>query len=146
VSPKNDLSTTDERNDVVSGQGRDFNSSLAPDGVERMATGTVLAPAVDILESEKAITLLADLPGVERSGVEITLEKRILTLRAKCGVKPPEGYSVLHTEYETGDFERSFTVSDEIDANAISASVRNGMLTLTLPKRAPDKRRIEVGG
>ena len=144
MSLKNILSKKDERNDAVSDQSREL--APAPDGVERMASGTVLTPAVDILESDKAITLLADLPGVERSDVEITLEKRTLTLRAKCGAKPPEGYSPLYAEYAMGDFERSFTVSDEIDANAISAGVRNGVLTLTLPKRTPDKRRIEVGG
>ena len=112
---------------------------------ERMAQRAVYVPAVDITETADAIHLAANLPGGDRAGVDIMLEKRTLTIKATGRAGPPEGYSPLHLEYESGDFERSFTVSDEIDAAAISATVRDGVLSLVLPKRAPDKRRIEVG-
>ncbi|MDR3210563.1 MAG: Hsp20/alpha crystallin family protein [Planctomycetota bacterium] len=122
----------------------DKKPSPAPQGPERMATRAVYSPAIDIYENAQAITLLADLPGVDRSDVDITLEKSILTLRAHGKAKPPEGVSLIYAEYELGDFERSFLVSDDIDRDAITASVKNGLLTLTLPKRAPDKRSITI--
>ena len=144
MSKMNDMPAKDGRNAAEPGRGREI--APAPEGAERMAARALFAPAVDIYENEKAITLLADLPGVERKDVDITLEKRTLTIKARCEAKPPEGHSLLHMEYESGDFERSFAVSDEIDGGAIGATVRDGVLTLTLPKRAPDKRRIEVAG
>lgn len=117
-----------------------------PEGVERMETRAVYTPRVDIHENDQAITLIADLPGVDRSDVDIMLEKNTLTLRAKAVAKAPEGYSLAHGEYETGDFERSFTVSEDVDPDAIAAEVRDGVLTVTLPKRAPRTRRINIGG
>ena len=138
--PNNEVT---HKEDAMPGRGR--GAATAREDAERMDPRPVFSPAVDIFENDKAITLLADLPGVERADVDITLEKRVLTLKARCGVKPPEGYSLMHAEYEAGDFERSFSVSDEIDAAGITATVREGVLTLTLPKQAPDKRRIEVG-
>lgn len=144
MSEKHDATNKVVKGDVASPQAKEVAPS--PDGAERMATRAVFSPAVDIFENDKAITLLADIPGVERSDVEVVLEKRTLTLRAKGKANPPAGYSPLYAEYEMGDYERSFVVSEEINPDAISATVRNGMLTLTLPKRTPDKRRIEIGG
>lgn len=144
MSEKREKTKQEEKNDILSSQTREV--APTPDGAERMATRTVFSPAVDIFENDKVITLLADIPGVARSDVEVVLEKRTLTLRAKGKSNPPTGYSPLYAEYEMGDYERSFVVSEEINPDAISATVRNGMLTLTLPKRTPDKRQIEVGG
>ncbi|MCL2509414.1 MAG: Hsp20/alpha crystallin family protein, partial [Oscillospiraceae bacterium] len=90
-----------------------------------MAARAVFSPAVNIYDNDKAITLLADLPGIARPDVDIMLEKRTMTIKAKRNAEPPPGYSLLHEEYEAGDFERSFAVSDEIDATAITAAVRD---------------------
>lgn len=144
MSEKRETTKKEGKSDVVSSQSREVAST--PEGVERMATRAVFAPVVDIFENDKAITLLADIPGVARSDVEVTLEKRTLTLRAKGKNNPPAGYTPIYAEYEMGDYERSFVVSEEINPDDISATVRNGMLTLTLPKRTPDKRQIEIGG
>ena len=131
----------------ASADNKELSASAAhPEIPERMKERPVFQPNVDIHESDKAITLLADLPGVDRNAVEVTLEKNVLTLRARAEPKTREGMSRVYAEYEIGDFERAFTVSDDVDPDAISAAVHNGLLTVTLPKRAPRNRRISVSG
>lgn len=108
--------------------------SETPAGVERTSPGKVFVPRVDIVENDEAIILVADLPGVDERGVDITLEKNVLTLKATPVSQHPEGYSPAYLEYEVGNFERVFTVSDAVDRNGIQATVKNGVLQLTLPK------------
>lgn len=105
-----------------------------PNGAERVSARPVYRPCVDIVETETAVLLMADVAGVDEAGTDITLEKSVLTITAK--VNPPqfEGYTLAHCEYGVGDFERSFTISNEIDREAIEASVRDGVLSVTLPK------------
>jgi len=94
----------------------------------------VFVPQVDIVESEDRILLVADLPGVDQDGVEVTLEKNVLTLRGTVKPHAPEGYSLAYAEYAVGNFERAFTVSNDIDRQGIEAVVKDGVLKLTLPK------------
>ena len=105
-----------------------------PAGAERVSARPVYRPTVDILETDHAVTLVADVPGADEGSTDITLEKNVLTVRAKVGVPQFEGYTLAHCEYGLGDFERSFTISNEIDREGIEASVRDGVLTVTLPK------------
>lgn len=104
-------------------------------------------PAVDIFETEEAVNVLAEMPGVAREGVEIELENETLTIRgvmAPCGCA---GESVLLREFEPGSYLRKFTVAETIDQEKIQATMADGVLTLVLPKVAPAKpRRIEVRG
>jgi HSP20 family protein len=100
-----------------------------------VATETkVFVPQVDIVESEDRILLVADLPGVDQEGIEVTLEKNVLTLRGAVKPQAPEGYSLGYSEYSVGNFERAFTVSNDIDRQAIEAVIKDGVLKLTLPK------------
>ena len=116
-----------------------------PRGTERTRDRPVYVPRVDIVEAEDALEILADMPGVTREGVEVTLEQRVLSIRGRTGVAPPEGLAPLYLEYEPGDYERSFTLSDAVDPAGISARVQGGVLHLRLPKAGPAKRqRIEV--
>jgi HSP20 family protein len=116
-----------------------------PRGTERTRERPVYAPRVDIVETEDALEVLADMPGVTRDGVEVTLEQRVLSLRGRAGVSVPEGLAPLYLEYEPGDYERSFTLSDAVDPGGIEARVRGGVLHLRLPKAGPAKpQRIEV--
>ena len=116
-----------------------------PQGTERTRERPVYAPRVDIIEHEDALEILADMPGVTRDSVEVTLEQRVLSLRGRADVSLPEGLAPLYLEYELGDYERSFTLSDAIDPAGIEARVRAGVLHLKLPKAGPAKRqRIEV--
>jgi HSP20 family molecular chaperone IbpA len=115
-----------------------------PEGVERTREGKVFAPATDITETEEAITLVADMPGVPADGVDVTLEADLLTIRGTVRGEEPEDAELVWAEYEQGDYQRSFTVSDEIDREGISANISGGVLTLTLPKARPSRKRIEV--
>ena len=112
---------------------------------ERTKPGPVFVPAVDIFESEAEITLLADIPGVSSENVSIDLHENQLTLSGEVEplISEKEGY--LLQEFETGTFHRQFTLSDRIDQKAITATVKDGVLRLVLPKAEKARpRKIEV--
>jgi HSP20 family protein len=113
--------------------------------VERTRSTNVYTPDVDILEKDDSIIVLADIPGVSESGVDITLEKDVLSIYAKVEPEVPEKHQLLRTEYGIGDYQRSFTISNEIDREKIDATVKNGVLRLVLPKaKAAQTRKITV--
>jgi len=101
---------------------------------ERTTQGRVFVPRVDIVETDDAILMVGDFPGVDEHGMDITLEKNVLTIRGRVTPHFPEGASPLLLEYEIGDFERTFTISDEVDREKIEATVKDGVLRLYLPK------------
>lgn len=103
-------------------------------------------PAVDIYETEKTVVVVAEMPGVSKSGIEVSLEEGILTMTGERGDGAEMGTPLLR-EYETGRYVRRFTVSEAIDQEKIKATMANGMLTMVLPKVPPaSPRRIEVKG
>ena len=117
------------------------------DGAERTRARRAYVPRVDIYETDDAIILLTDMPGVDENSVDITLEKNVLTINGYVDVDDPDNYSLSYAEYESGDYERSFNLSNEIDRENIEATVKNGVLRLLLPKAAPAKtRKITVKG
>lgn len=117
------------------------------EGTERTRAGKVYVPRVDIIETDEAIVILADMPGVDENAIDITLEKRILSINGYVNQNRPENFSLVYAEYGVGDFERKFTLSDEVDQDHIEASVKNGVLRLNLPKAGPAQtRRIAVKG
>ena len=101
---------------------------------EQTKPGPVFTPAVDIFETEKNITLLADLPGVKSDELNIDLRDNVLTLTGD--VTPWEGAEEedLLIEYEIGRYFRQFTLSEVIDQDKIDAQLNDGVLRLTLPK------------
>src|SRR5262245_5917369 len=102
---------------------------------------------VDIYDREEEIVLMADLPGVPPNGVEINLDRGNLSIRGRAAGRPQNGERVVQ-EYRVGDYLRSFTVSEEIDPSGISAELKNGVLTLHLPKaeeRKPRKIPVRTG-
>ena len=114
-------------------------------GKEQTKPGPVFVPSVDIFETDQEITLLADMPGVATDRVSIDLNEDQLTLTGDVEAQGTEKERVLLREYETGRFQRSFTVSDRIDQGKITASMSDGVLRLVLPKAEKAKpRRIEV--
>ncbi len=116
-----------------------------PAGTERTRTRRVYVPRTDIYETEDALVLVADMPGVAPDGLDVTLEARELTIRGRTRDAAPEGYSPVYREYEAGDYERAFTLSEDIDAGKIEARLGDGVLRLTLPKAGPAQaRRIQV--
>jgi HSP20 family protein len=112
---------------------------------EQTRPGLVFTPAVDIFETEKEITLLADMPGVKSEDLNIDLRDNMLTLDGD--VKPPEGTEEADVirEYQTGNYYRQFTLSQVIDQAKIDAELKDGVLRLRLPKvEAATPRRIAV--
>lgn len=113
--------------------------------VESTRPGRFFVPSVDIFETEKAIVIHADMPGVEPEQLKVDLRENVITLVGP--VSAPEGKDEqdVHREYETGTFYRQFTLSDVVDQRKIDARLENGVLRLTLPKvEAAQPRRITV--
>jgi HSP20 family protein len=102
-------------------------------------------PRVDIFETKEAIVLVADMPGVDENSVTITLEKNVLTLTGEPEIEHFKGYNLALAEYDVGDYQRSFNLSGQINGDEIDASMKNGVLRVTLPKAKPAKaRKINV--
>jgi HSP20 family molecular chaperone IbpA len=119
--------------------------SAQQDAGERTHEGPVFVPRVDIYETETGLAIIADLPGVGPEDLEVTLEKRVLSIYGRVEEDAPGGYSQAYREYEVGDFERQFTLSGDFDINGIEANLKYGVLHLAIP-RAPEAatKRIEV--
>jgi len=93
-------------------------------------------PLLDVLESEEAIVLQAELPGVAREDLEVGLEQGALILRGEKGRHEGQGVGYRHVERRRGRFERRLRLPSGVDEETIRASFHNGVLTLTLPKRS----------
>jgi HSP20 family molecular chaperone IbpA len=94
----------------------------------------VFSPHVDLVDTPDAVVLFADLPGVDENSIDVTLEKNTLTIKATVPSPTFDGMKPVLREYAVGDFERSFTISDEISRDQIEATVTQGVLKLVLPK------------
>ena len=101
---------------------------------ERTRECRCFIPRSDIYELDDQIVIVADVPGVDEKSIDVMIEKNILTINALVDPALPQGYSLSFAEYEVGDFQRSFRLSDEIDRKKIQASVKDGVLRLYLPK------------
>ena len=101
---------------------------------EQLKAGPVFSPAIDIFETEKEITLLADMPGVKANNLSIDLKENVLTLSGE--VEAPEGPDEVDVlrEYRTGRYFREFSLSQLIDQAKIDAELKEGVLKLKLPK------------
>ena len=112
---------------------------------ERTHERPAFVPRVDIYETETGLVVVADLPGVSPEGLEVTLEKRVLSIYGRVEDDAPEGYSQAYREYAVGDFERQFTLSGDFDINGIEANLKYGVLHLAIP-RVPEAaaKRIKV--
>jgi len=101
-------------------------------------------PRFDIWEGDEELVLYGDIPGVKSDDLEINFENRQLTIHGKVG-RHHDGEGYLYSEYGVGDFQRTFTIGEAINSEAISAELHDGVLTLHLPKSDVAKpRRIEV--
>jgi HSP20 family protein len=105
----------------------------------------VYAPAVDIFETANNILVIADMPGVDEKSVDITIEKNLLTIHGMIESTIHDNLELTFSEYGAGDYQRAFSLSDEIDRSNIKATVKDGVLKLILPKSETIKtRKIEV--
>ncbi|WP_404295585.1 Hsp20/alpha crystallin family protein [Halomonas sp.] len=104
-----------------------------------------LLPAVDIQEQNDAVHIVADMPGVSRESLVIEVDNGVLSMEGEVRITMPEGLSPLYAEVCAQRYARRFTLSREIDSEAIAARIDNGVVHLTLPRRDTHrKRRIEV--
>jgi HSP20 family molecular chaperone IbpA len=115
-----------------------------PEKGEMTHEGVYFTPAVDIYETEKELTLLADMPGVDAESVEIDVRDDTLAITGKVGARPTEGTPLL-AEYRVGNYFRRFTLSEAVDQSGITASLSDGVLKVSLPKAAKAvPRRIPI--
>jgi HSP20 family protein len=104
----------------------------------------VISPRTEIFEKQDEVVLVAEMPGVDETTVDVTLEDDVLTISGRTSDVAPEGYRRVYAEFERGDYRRSFALSDEADAERIEASVKDGILRVRVPKAKPATRRIPV--
>lgn len=102
-------------------------------------------PAVDVFEDEAGITLIADMPGVPKEQLEIKVEGDSLLIEGCVQAQTPDGLEAIYAEVRVPRYRRSFTLSRELDSTKIDANLKDGVLTIRLPKQAhAQPRRIEV--
>ncbi|MDY6824002.1 MAG: Hsp20/alpha crystallin family protein [Thermodesulfobacteriota bacterium] len=112
---------------------------------EQTTPGPWFTPAVDIFETDAAITLMADMPGVKSDDLDIDLNNETLTLTGDIAPYENKDEEDVLIEYEVGRYYRQFTLADTIDRDGIEARLNDGVLHLTLPKAEKAKpRKIEV--
>jgi HSP20 family protein len=104
-----------------------------------------ILPDVDIFENEAGITVQADMPGVSRDRLDVHIDSDTLTIEGKAVIPMPEGMDALYADIRSTHYQRSFSLSRELDSERIEAALKDGVLTLHIPKREEHRpRRIEV--
>ena len=102
-------------------------------------------PITDIFETDRALTVVLEMPGVDKSNADISVEDGVLTVYGRLDFSKYQGLQPVYTEYNIGHYQRSFSLSNKVDQNKISAEMNDGVLTLVLPKAEEAKpRRISV--
>ena len=110
-------------------------------------TEPVYVPRVDVRETAEGFAVVADLPGVDEKSVEATVQNRVLTIEGWSRPEKPQGHEELGREFGAGRFRRDFTLPDAVDTARIQARVKNGVLTVAIPKKEEVKaRKIQVTG
>ena len=105
----------------------------------------VFVPATDIFETDEALTVILEMPGVDKDKVDVKVENDVLTIEGWIDFSRYEGLQPVYTEYNIGNYARSFQLSSKIDQDRISAELRDGVMTLVLPKSEKAKpRKIAV--
>jgi HSP20 family protein len=105
----------------------------------------VLRPPVDIFEDVDGITLVADMPGVSKTRLQLRVERDSLVLEGEAQLDMPEGMEALYADVRSTRYRRSFALSNELDTEHIDGNLKDGVLTVRIPKRAELRpRRIEV--
>jgi HSP20 family protein len=105
----------------------------------------VFVPNADIYETNDALTVILEMPGVEKNNVDVRVEDDVLRVTGQLNLSKYKGLMPLYTEYNIGNYARNFRLSNKIDQNKIAAELKDGVLWLTLPKAEEAKpRTIEI--
>jgi HSP20 family molecular chaperone IbpA len=112
---------------------------------ESTSSGTNFLPVTDIFETPEALRVVLEMPGVGKNSVEVSVENNVLTIMGRIDFSNYKGLQPLYTEYNIGHYSRSFRLSNEIEQEGIKAELKDGVITLVLPKAEKAKpRRINV--
>jgi HSP20 family protein len=102
-------------------------------------------PATDIFESQNALNVVLEMPGVEKNNINVSVQDGILRVEARLDFSKYNTLQPLYTEYNVGNYSRSFRLSSKIEQHKIGAELRDGVLSLTLPKvEEPKPRTIQI--
>ena len=102
-------------------------------------------PIADIFETDKALTVILEMPGVDKENVDVSVENDILTIEGRIDYSKYERLQPVYTEYNIGHYVRTFQISSKIQQGEISAELKDGVMTLVLPKAEKAKpRKIKV--
>jgi HSP20 family molecular chaperone IbpA len=113
---------------------------------EKTSPGRYYVPYADIFETDESLSVVMEMPGVEKKDLDIGLENDVLRVDGRIDFSKYEGMEPVYTEYNVGHYTRSFTLSNKIDQERITAELDDGVLTLTLPKaKQAQPRRISIG-
>jgi HSP20 family protein len=105
---------------------------------------TTYLPTADIFETQEALQVILEMPGVEKTNIDVTVEEGVLNVRGSLDFSKYNNLQPLYTEYNVGHYARSFRLSSKIDVSKIGAELADGVLTLTLPKVQARPRTIQV--
>jgi len=123
---------------------REKNELVTKD--EKTVPGRYYVPSADIFETDEALSVVMEMPGVEKKDIDIVLENHTLRVDGRIDFAKYEGMEPVYTEYNVGHYTRSFTLSNKIEQERIEAQLEDGVLTLTLPKtKEAQSRRISIG-
>ena len=114
-------------------------------GQESTTPTRAFMPTADIFETEDALTVVLEMPGVSKADIDVSVDKGLLTMEGRIDFKKYEGLQPVYSEYNIGPYRRSFRISGQVDQSKINAEMRDGVITLVLPKAEESKpRRIQV--
>ena len=116
----------------------------AVEKVEQAESRTTYMPRVDVVDSEKETLLVLDMPGVALENIDITVDKNILSVSGKQESASFPEHGLVYSEYGVGDYKRTFTLSRDIDRDGIAASLKDGVLTVKIPKMVQESKKITV--
>ena len=108
---------------------------------EQTEPGKFYVPYTDIHETDDALVVTMEMPGVEKGALDVQLEKNVLSVEGRVDFGKYEDLEPVYTEYNVGHFRRSFKISSQIDQSKIAAGIEDGVLTLHLPKGEEQKAR-----
>jgi HSP20 family protein len=112
---------------------------------EKTVPGRFYVPAADVYETEDALTVVMEMPGVDRKDVAVETKGDVLRVEGRIDFSKYGGMEPVYTEYNVGHWTRSFALSDKVDQERIGAQLEDGVLTLTLPKTAEARpRRVAI--
>jgi len=112
---------------------------------EANASEPAIRPAADIFEDKTGITVQADMPGVSKDRLEVHIDSDTLSIEGEAVIPMPDDMQAIYADVRSTRYQRSFSLSRELDGEKIAANLKDGVLTLRIPKREEHKpRRIEV--